>query len=169
MKFHFFFGGPLSQWYPSNFSDGEVRYSCAEQYMMRAKAIMFGDEAVAARIMKTRDPAEHKRLGRCVKNFDVVKWNAAARDIVYAASMLKFAQSGECRKVLTATGSRMIVEASPTDFLWGIGLCEEEAKRVPFTQWKGANWLGEVLMAVRDGKPEKWADTTWVYTTPPAI
>ena len=80
----------LSQWYPSPFYDEGNLYCNAEQYMMHRKALLFEDDAVAADIMKTRQPAAMKRKGRAVKNFDPKVWDAEKVSIVRSGNLLKF-------------------------------------------------------------------------------
>ena len=90
-KFTFFFGkdSPFSQWHPARFEVEGITYNCAEQYMMHQKAVLFGDEAMAAKILKSGDPKEHKALGRKVSNFDQDKWNEECRKIVKAGNLAK--------------------------------------------------------------------------------
>ena len=90
-KFTFFFGkdSPFSQWHPARFEVDGVTYNCAEQYMMHRKAVLFGDEAMAAEILKSADPKEQKALGRKVSNFDQDKWTEECRKIVKAGNLAK--------------------------------------------------------------------------------
>ena len=90
-RFTFFFGkdSPFSQWHPARFAVDGVTYNCAEQYMMHQKAVLFGDEAMATKILKSADPKEHKALGRKVSNFDQDKWNEECRKIVKAGNLAK--------------------------------------------------------------------------------
>lgn len=169
MKYHFFYGGFLSQWYPATFTVAYRKYNCAEQYMMAAKAIRYGDLDAYHAIMASSDPHEQKTLGRCVRGFDAADWNSVARDLVYTGNLRKFEQNKELLKLLQDTAPALLVEASPADRLWGIGLSEDDPKRLDPKNWRGANWLGEVLTAVRDGKPPKWSDTGHVYSEPPPI
>ena len=89
-KFTFFWHGPFSQWYRSNFKVDGVRYNCAEQYMMAEKASLFGDEGTRKLIMSRNHPRDQKALGRRVKNFDIDTWNKNARDIVFKGNYSKF-------------------------------------------------------------------------------
>jgi ribA/ribD-fused uncharacterized protein len=147
--FAFFYGGALSQWAPSPFTLDGVQYSTAEQYMMAMKADYFGDDDAKAKIMATDSPSEQKSIGRMVKNFNAEAWNAVSRGFVYKANIAKFTQNQWCMDELIRTGDLEIVEASPYDPIWGIGLDANDPRAQDKTQWRGTNWLGEVLMKVR--------------------
>lgn len=151
-KYTFFWRGPFSQWHPSKFEvpGFEEKFMCAEQYMMWSKAILFGDENTAELILNTNSPKAHQILGRQVKNFDLDKWNANARGIVFSGNYWKFMQNPDLLEILLKTGNTTLVEASPIDKIWGIGLDEETAKVTPSNQWKGTNWLGLTLTEVRE-------------------
>jgi ribA/ribD-fused uncharacterized protein len=149
-NFHFFYGGPFSQWYPSNLMIDGVKYNTAEQYMMAMKARHFGDEDAYTRIMNAKYPEQQKAIGRQVKNFNADSWNAVSRDYVYKANLEKFSSDASLKAYILATGEDEIVEASPTDRIWGIGLDEYDPLRLDKSNWRGTNWLGEVLMKVRN-------------------
>jgi len=149
-EFEFFWSGPFSQWHPSSFVINGVKYNCAEQYMMAEKARMFKDAKSLRKIMKTNSPREQKALGRKVKNFNVGKWQSAAKDIVYRASMAKFTQDEKLKEILLATGDKILVEASPYDKIWGIGLAKDDKRAQSRSTWQGKNWLGEVLTRVKN-------------------
>jgi ribA/ribD-fused uncharacterized protein len=53
------------------------------------------------------------------------------------------------REELMATGDLEIVEASPEDKIWGIGLRESDPRAWDKSTWQGTNWLGEAIMRVR--------------------
>lgn len=146
----FFWSGPFSQWRPSIFVIDGVKYNCAEQYMMAMKAKLFGDEEMYHAIMITNDPSKQKAMGRNVRNFDKVKWEQEAKVIVYRATLAKFTQNRDLWKALSDTGNRLIVEASPHDTIWGIGLREDDPRCLDPKQWLGLNWLGEICTQVRD-------------------
>ncbi len=146
----FFWGGECSQWYSSWFEiDGE-KFSCAEQYMMYKKALLFGDEEMANAIMRTQNPREQKSLGRGVRGFDKEKWEAECREYVYEANYAKFTQNEDLLEAIVAYGDREIVEASPEDPIWGIGLIYSDPRCDDKATWQGTNWLGEAIMRVRE-------------------
>jgi ribA/ribD-fused uncharacterized protein len=144
---HYFWGSELSQWWSCRFSVDGIWYSTAEQYMMAAKAMCFHDEQAEAKIMATADPREQKAIGRTVKDFDPDVWNAVARDMVYYGNYAKFSQDPILMNHLLLTKDKVLVEASPYDKIWGVGRSEQELKNG--AEWNGTNWLGEVLMKVR--------------------
>ena len=146
----FFQGGIFSQWYPCDIIIDSVKYCTAEQYMMAEKARLFGDDASLRKIMRACDPAVQKSCGRQVKNFDKDKWEAIAQDVVFKANLAKFTQHADWQDQLLNTGNKEIVEASPTDCIWGIGMyCSDPGIEDP-KNWRGTNWLGEAIMKVRE-------------------
>lgn len=149
-KFTFFWNGPFSQWARAFFTVDGVEYNCAEQYMMAGKARLFGDDATLALIMDTTSPDKQKAYGRQVSNFDLDRWNGRAKAIVYMGNHAKFSQNDRLRAALFATAGTTLVEASPYDRIWGIGLSEDQPEALNRATWRGANWLGEVLTEVRD-------------------
>lgn len=147
-QFVFFYGGPFSQWVPCKFEVSGIKYCTAEQFMMAAKAKIFGDKETYAKIMASSDPREQKALGRQVKNFNATLWANAAEEVVYIGNYAKFSDP-TFKQILLDTGNKEIVEASPYDTIWGIGMGEGDPDRFDKTKWKGTNLLGEVLMKVR--------------------
>jgi len=146
----FFWGGICSQWYPSDFEINEEKFTSAEQYMMYKKALLFEDEEVANAIMRTNNPKDQKALGRKVRGFDKDVWEEVCREYVYEGNYAKFTQNPELLEELLSYGDREIVEASPEDPIWGIGLHENDKRVLDKEQWLGTNWLGEAIMRVRD-------------------
>ena len=153
-KFTFFWGGPFFQWHPCKFKAYVnailTEFNCAEQYMMYRKAIMFNDMETAKAILASSNPKEQKSLGRLVKNFDQDAWHAEARNVVYLGNYNKFKQNSALLKTLLDTGDSTLVEASPVDKIWGIGLHADDPRAKNRKQWRGTNWLGEVLTKVRN-------------------
>jgi len=149
-QYTFFWNGPLSQWYQSNFKVGGITFNTAEQYMMYHKAMMFGDTAIAKQILNTGDPKTQKALGRKVAGFKMSEWNKQCIQIVYRGNHAKFTQNQYLYKALMNTGTTTLVEASPFDTIWGIGLDEKTARVTPEDDWKGTNWLGLTLTQLRE-------------------
>lgn len=152
-KFTFFYRmkHPFSNWHRCKFVDSEgTEYNCSEQYMMAEKARLFGDEETREKILASRDPKEQKELGRQAKNFDPVKWGTECKNIVYKGCYLKFTQNPKLLDALTDTRGTLIVEASPYDKIWGIGLGEDDPRINDPKNWRGTNWLGQVLTQLRD-------------------
>ncbi|MFB9357721.1 NADAR family protein [Actinoplanes nipponensis] len=141
--------GCLSQWWPSEFTVDGVRFATAEHYMMWRKALLFGDEEAAARIVVAGHPRQAKMLGRRVRGFDEQVWTERRRAVVTEASVAKFGQRPELRDFLLGTGRRILVEASPTDRIWGIGLAATDERTADPARWPGLNLLGFALMRAR--------------------
>lgn len=148
-KYIFFWDGIFSQWYPCQFTIDGIKYNCAEQYMMAAKAKLFGDFESLQAIMMTSEPARQKILGRLVRNFDKERWEMVALEIVTEGNYAKFTQSKTLKDQLLRTDDKIIVEASPYDTIWGIGLDEDDPDRFDESKWKGTNWLGIAIMNAR--------------------
>lgn len=141
--------GIFGQWTPSPFTVDGVAYTCAEQFMMAEKARLFGDEATRAKILATDSPRDHKALGRQVAGFDPDTWERACLAIVVRGNLAKFSQNPAMKAALLATGDRLLVEASPLDKIWGVGLRADDPRIHDRAQWRGQNLLGEALMRVR--------------------
>jgi ribA/ribD-fused uncharacterized protein len=148
-RFHFFYGGPLSQWADSPFTINGIRYQTAEHYMMWFKDQVFGG-TLEKKILSADHPSEAKALGRRVPGFDPGIWSAVARQCVYRGNMAKFTQRPLFYLYLMDTAGQTLVEASVSDQIWGIGLNESDPRRLNREEWRGTNWLGEVLMDVRE-------------------
>jgi hypothetical protein len=141
---------PFSNWHPSKFTFVEISYHNMEQFMMRAKAVLMGDMETADKIMAITDPRAIKALGREVKNFNSNLWDKHKFDIVFNGCKAKFTQNEKLKKALMETGDKTLVEASPYDKVWGIGLDEATARKTDPNKWPGENILGKVLTKLRD-------------------
>lgn len=138
-----------SQFYPVDFEvDGE-RFRCAEQWMMAAKARLFGDQKALAAILAAAEPQVCKSIGRMVRNYCDERWNEARFDLVVEGNIAKFGQNSPLRDHLLASGDAILVEAAPSDLIWGIGCGRDDpAARDPL-RWRGRNLLGFALVKVR--------------------
>ncbi|GAB3985185.1 NADAR family protein [Actinoallomurus acanthiterrae] len=139
----------LSQWYPAPFAVGGVRYATAEHYMMAGKARLFGDAEAEKRVLADDDPGKAKGAGRKVRGFDEQAWAEHRYGLVVAANEAKFGQNSALRGFLLGTGDRVLVEASPYDTVWGIGLSASQPEARRPAEWRGLNLLGFALMDVR--------------------
>jgi len=140
----------FSQWFYSPFTWNNVEYKTSEHWMMASKANLFGDNEMFTRIINAEKPGEAKELGRQIKHFDQLTWDKHKYEIVRDGNFHKFSQNQKLKDYLINTGERVLVEASPEDVIWGIGLAED-ANHIdnPHT-WKGLNLLGFSLMDTRD-------------------
>lgn len=141
--------GCLSQWWPAAFTVDGVSYPSAEHYMMAAKARLSGDAGAAEKILAAPHPGAAKALGRQVRGFDEQRWADHRFDVVVAGNMAKFGQHRQLRDFLASTGSRVLVEASPLDRVWGVGLAAGDERAGTPERWPGLNLLGFALMEVR--------------------
>lgn len=140
----------LSQWFPSPFTINNTTYATAEHWMMAQKAKLFNDEEIYAQVMSATKPGEAKALGRSILSFDDAVWKAKAYDLVVEGNYHKFSQHPSLKTFLLNTGNSIIVEASPSDFTWGIGLSQDDRRSLNPKVWRGTNWLGFALMEARD-------------------
>lgn len=161
MKYIFFWGHKpsadgsitkscFSQWYDCCFTVDGVEYSTAEQYMMSQKALLFGDNKIYSEIMNAYHPKQFKDLGRKISGFNEKVWNENKTDIVIKGNTAKFSQNQELKYFLLNTNNRILVEASPYDKIWGIGMKSDDTRCENPTLWNGENLLGFCLMEVRD-------------------
>ncbi len=148
--YHFYWNGPFSQWQHAEFDLDNVQFVTAEQAMMHQKALLFGDVEIAEAILLSADPGKQKALGRRVKNFDEGVWDAQKYEIVRRINYAKFSQNKGLRRKLFQTGEKKLVEASPLDTIWGIGLDINTAEITDPALWPGQNLLGQILTQVRD-------------------
>jgi ribA/ribD-fused uncharacterized protein len=139
----------FSQWWPSAFAVEGVRYETAEHYMMAGKARLFNDEEMYDKILAATHPHAAKKYGRQVRNFDPVIWEQHRFDIVVQGNLAKFSQHADLQTYLLNTNTRILVEASPVDTIWGIGWAADDPKVNDPEQWRGLNLLGFALMQVR--------------------
>ncbi|MDU1891781.1 MAG: NADAR family protein [Dysgonomonas sp.] len=140
----------FSQWWKSAFMVNGISYATAEHWMMAKKAELFGDKEIFEKILIAKSPAEAKKLGRKVKNFDPKIWGENCFDIVCNGNFHKFSQNADLKEFLVNTNDRILVEASPVDNIWGIGMAQDSEYAENPKMWKGSNLLGFALMEVRD-------------------
>ncbi|WP_145866983.1 NADAR family protein [Streptomyces capillispiralis] len=139
----------LSQWWPSPFTVAGVEYATAEHWMMAAKARLFGDAEAERLALDAGHPSEAKKAGRLVRGFDEAVWRRERFGIVVEGSVHKFTAHRDLGAFLLNTGERVLVEASPVDRVWGIGLAADDERAADPERWRGPNLLGFALMEAR--------------------
>jgi ribA/ribD-fused uncharacterized protein len=151
-KFLFFYTTQdyLSNFYPSIFKIQEINFSCTEQHMMYGKAKLFADEDIANQILASSEPRKIKGLGRKVSNFDQNIWEQNRENILFEGNLAKYTQNEDIKKELLSTYPKILVEASASDRIYGVGLSIDDSRIDNPANWKGLNLLGEILMRVRD-------------------
>jgi ribA/ribD-fused uncharacterized protein len=148
----YFWRGPFSNWHPASFKDpaaSDLVFSNTEQAFMYWKARHFKDYSISQEIARTPNPQEAKKLGRSVEGYNEEEWSQVRVNIMTHVNYFKFIQNQDLYNELMGTGSRILVEASPYDKIWGVGLREEDERILDDKNWQGLNLLGESLMKVR--------------------
>ncbi len=140
----------MSQWWDSKFEEESIVYKTAEHYMMAQKAKLFDDMEIFEKIIVKESPKDVKDLGRQIKSFDAEIWDKHKYQIVKQGNYLKFNQNDSLKQFLIQTKDKILVEASPVDTVWGIGLTEGSPEAKNPNGWRGENLLGFALMEVRD-------------------
>jgi ribA/ribD-fused uncharacterized protein len=148
----YFYSGPdiYSNWHPAVYRDpalGNAPFANTEQGFMAHKANFFGDDETFNEVLLETNPREVKALGRKVQGFNKQAWECVAEGFMSYVNLLKFSQNEAMRAELKGTNSLILVEASPFDTIWGIGISVEDA--IAGKPWQGRNLLGEALMRVR--------------------
>ena len=139
----------LSQWFPRAFEVDSVRYATAEHFMMAEKARLFRDAEALASILACKTPAEAKAFGRAVRGYDDAAWGRARSEAVVRGNVAKFGEHADLRAFLLETEDKVLVEASPRDRIWGIGMgAKNPDARIP-ARWRGQNLLGFALVEAR--------------------
>ncbi|MEQ1961686.1 NADAR family protein [Xenorhabdus khoisanae] len=140
----------LSQWYPVQFTVNDVKYASAEHYMMAGKARLFNDLDALEKIINAKNPGAAKAYGREIRGFNQSIWDEHRLKIVIEGNLAKFSQNKPLAEFLLNTGDKILVEASPVDRIWGIGLAEDLPNIQNPLTWDGLNLLGFALIAVRE-------------------
>lgn len=96
---------------------------------------------------KWNDIMKHvKKCGRDVKGYKEEVWVSKRVNVAGIGAKEKFKQNPDIKKVLLNTEGTYLVEASPYDKIWGIGLNAQDAQNTPKDKWPGLNLLGEQVL-----------------------
>jgi len=146
----YFYTNQFSNFHKCSFEFQGHTFGNSEQAFMWWKAMTFEDYDIAQKILDTPDdPMGVKHLGRMVKGYDDKIWSYVREKVMLDVNLAKFSQNEYLKELLFDTDSRFIVEASPSDQIWGVGLGEKDPAILDESKWRGSNLLGHVLMAVR--------------------
>ena len=142
--------GWLAPWTPTPFVTSAGRFGSAEHHFMHGKAILFGDEGIAGKILRTTSPGQARELGRHVRGFQEDVWLSERKRLMDAANLAKFRSLSALGAYLLSTWPAVLVQASALDTVWGSGLDMEDPFLGSPGQWPGQNLVGFSLMKVRE-------------------
>lgn len=145
----YFWGSEFSNWYPCLFMYQDQKFFNSEQAFMWEKALFFDDFEIAEQLLAETNPKYAKALGRKVKNFNDEMWALASYPAMIAVNYAKWSSSHYLKDTLLSTYPKKLVEASPFDKIWGVGLRQDDDRILDEKQWQGMNLLGKALMNVR--------------------
>jgi ribA/ribD-fused uncharacterized protein len=129
---------------------GGITFPTVEHYYQWSKAKQFGDEEIAAKILKTPSAKSVKALGEKVKGYDEEAWKGKRQQVMLTGLDAKFSQHPDLLKKLDSTGTKTIAEANPRDKYWSIGTSAETSKAKDPAKWPGENMMGKLLEDVRE-------------------
>ncbi len=140
---------PFSNFFYSPMILRKKFFKWAEQFIQYAKAIMFGDEFTARRILFAKDPYECKRLAYKIKGFDQGEWDKAAPGVCDEVLRGKVEQNEFVRKFLTTkTGNKVLAEAA-VESKWACGLALNDDNILHRRNWLRIGHGGLTYMKIR--------------------
>lgn len=146
--------GCFSNWYGAEFDLAGWHYMNSEQYMMRQKVLLAGEYDLADKIMNTASPAEAQEYAgsKYFTSYVSVKptWERIRKNVVKCGVRAKFAQNSELLEQLLNTGDALLCECAGKDTIWGIGINLHDPSWHDVRNWRGSNYLGVILMELRD-------------------
>ena len=119
-----------------------------EEYLFLKIAGFANDEISQHRIREAATPAQCKAIGRNIK-VDKKRWFPEENKVMQRALYAKFSQNEELKDFLLSTGEKTLLEASPSDRYWGIGVSLGKVASSTPLNYTGKNKLGELLMNLR--------------------
>jgi len=170
-EYVFFYKDWLSNYQKTKFdvewNGVKYTFTSTEQGFMYIKAITFGDNVTAQKILNTDDPNRCRKLGRQVKGYNDAEWAKIRYDVFYTLNWAKYTQDKKLQEKLLDPqfDGKKFVEASPIDKIWGIGYAEDNPN-IEFTDmYWGKNYLGRILTNIRKRlKSAKGSDDWNIYS-----
>ena len=147
----FFWGreDALSNFFKRDFMVGGLKFNCNEQYIMWSKAVLFGDNAQARAVRQLTEPLDQRNAGRKVIGYSDDIWFANRTRIAVEGALAKFGQNKDLGDILLGTEGTALVEASPSDKIWGVGLGVDDPRILDRSKWRGQNLMGDVAELAR--------------------
>ena len=140
----------LSNWARAPYTWKGIRFDNSEQHYMWLKAMHFGDEATAKKILRETNPKIAKSLGRKVSGYDDDEWAKHRENAMFQACYAKFTRNKKAHDFMMGLPrDKQFAEASPFDIIWGIGYEKHNPNAQDESTWRGQNLLGKVLTDVR--------------------
>ena len=141
----------LSNHHHSHFTHNDQKYLCNEQWFLSEKCKYFEHPEAADQILKESDPGKMVQIAK-VCTGDNHNWKESEFSIMEEGLMNKFEQNPECKEFLLKTGTKKLIEGSPYDTHWGVGLWYSDPRIDDERNWRGFNCnnLGQALMNCRD-------------------
>jgi len=146
----YFWDGFLSNFYICELKENGIVYNSSECYFMAKKAETFKDFDSLDKILLAKTPYKQKSLGKKIKAFDEKIWEEVRFQIMVDGLALKFGQNQDLKKMLLDTSCKVLVEGSPYDKIWGVGIHYLDDSILDENNWNGLNLLGKALMIVRE-------------------
>ena len=139
----------MSNYFPAEITYDDVVHSSSEQAYQYAKASRYKDSVAMQKIQHSRNPAEAKRLGYRVKNFDLRDWKSVSENIMKDILRVKFREGSDLAGKLLNTSGKSLAEAGKSK-TFAIGMSLNNKNIFDINKWpKNSNVLGKCLMTIR--------------------
>ena len=139
----------MSNYFPAEITYDDVVHSSSEQAYQYAKASRYKDSVAMQKILHSRNPAEAKRLGYRVKNFDLRDWKFVSENIMKDILRVKFREGSDLAGKLLNTSGKSLAEAGKSK-TFAIGMSLNNKNIFDINKWpKNSNVLGKCLMTIR--------------------
>ncbi len=135
---------PHSNFHACHFNDDGIPFNCVEQHLVYKNAKSVGDDALANRVLRTKDPAQIKALGK-----DITLDYDTRKEHMKKGMTCKYSQNPDLLTMLRNTGDKVLGEANPFDTYWGTGIRMYADNAFNEDSWAD-NWTGKILMEVRE-------------------